>query len=266
MWQYEVFGLNVQSELEIPEWRPGNQPTDVIIRFAEIPPPLTKPDFEKSYYQLTDTIYRTTISGIADFWVENGREICIQRAKFATDAQLRLFLLDRILAVLLQQRQLLPLRASSIHTQNGTVLLTGSSRYATAMLPGSLQANGYQLQSSFLSCLNKEAQLLPGYNFLYNAPLPVREGNPQLRQVLELVTEKTASFHAKALSLPDGFRILKENVVCPEGIQSSTRQQWLFRFSVAVAPTIAFTKISIPTTNFSYEKLVHFIEQVVQGK
>lgn len=143
---YALHGLTIHSELEIPHLSAGagGEP-DVIIAFGavdELPP-----DEASRFRNWSARPGEMTITafGTGRFGVRQGRWITIEREAGAEHADLVSFTLGSAMSALLQQRQLLPLHASSIVTDKGAVMVTGRSGAGKSTLVAHLVAEGYPL-------------------------------------------------------------------------------------------------------------------------
>jgi hypothetical protein len=125
---YSLHGLTVDSELELPQLRRSSGgPSDVTIGFGPVYP--MPADAASQFRNWTARPGEMVITAIdsARFRVTGGDKIVIDPLPTATRADLISFTLGSAMSALLQQRQLLPLHASSVATENGALLITGRS-------------------------------------------------------------------------------------------------------------------------------------------
>ncbi len=172
---YEVYGLKLKSDLELPELIPIDaNVVDVIITLDKVPQSLPG---SKAYgawaeYESSRCLFR--IQGVARFLIEHGRSICVEpyRSDNSEDglaapiADIRLYLLGSALAALLHQRSLIPLHVSAVSADNGVWAFTGPSGAGKSTLAGWLsQCVGLPLISDDVSVVEyrgRDVRLLPG--------------------------------------------------------------------------------------------------------
>jgi serine kinase of HPr protein (carbohydrate metabolism regulator) len=113
------------------------------------------------------TEYLHTVPNIADYYVANGNEICIQPQPGADEKSIRLFLLSNAMAAILHQRGMIPLHASAVYHDGGIVLFCGRSGAGKSTTATALQQKGYTLFSDDVCVLqnntNNELVALPSY-------------------------------------------------------------------------------------------------------
>ena len=85
------------------------------------------------------------IKSVADFEVIKGRQICIWPATQATQKDIEIFLLGPVWATLCHQRQILPLHASAISTEDGVVAFAGHSGAGKSYLAALMTSLGFKL-------------------------------------------------------------------------------------------------------------------------
>lgn len=204
---YTAFGLTLQSEIIIPEFEHlDGQLPDVIIRSGAVPKALTDPQTQTTYlYQInrTELLYR--VPDVARYYVHDGREIVIETEAGVDDASVRAFLLTTVVAGLMHQRRMFPLRASAVQTPRGAVLFAGDSVSGKSTLAGIFLAKGYRLLHDNLTPIEVGAD-----GKLYTPP-----GYPMLKlweasaSYLDIDTRKLQSvrpgMHSYFYPVPDQF-------------------------------------------------------------
>jgi len=159
---YQVYGLTVESEIELPELVPvENHQPQVQIRFGEIPETLHNVIEEWPWCMASDTEFLFHIEGVAKFYITQGRTITIERhrelPRAVPAADIRLWLLGTAFAALLHQRNLLPLHVSAVRTPNGVWAFTGESGEGKSTLAGLLHRRfGHELVSDDVSVIDPD--------------------------------------------------------------------------------------------------------------
>ncbi len=161
---YQIYEFTIQSELPLPQLRPGRGPlngrgaADIVVRFGPIPPSLENPADEGPAWQATQDEFLLTVLGVARYWIRQGKEIWIERDPQADDADVRTFLLGSTLGVLLHQRQIWALHASAIRTERGAVLFAGKSGAGKSTLLRGMLNRGYAMMADDVSGIVIDAQ------------------------------------------------------------------------------------------------------------
>lgn len=172
---YQVYGLTVQSELELPELSSITQCNcEATVRFGDVPEFLSDEinDFDWISYSSRRCLIR--IENIGRFLVENGKTITIDRRldrfrKRGTGvhaADVRAFLLGSAFGALLHQRDFLPLHVSAVESPGGTWAFTGDSGAGKSTIAGWMHRRyNWPMISDDVSVIRpefEEALLFPG--------------------------------------------------------------------------------------------------------
>lgn len=127
---YQLFGLAVRSELELPELPPHSfegEP-EVAIRCGR-----------------SDGGTLIAIDGIAEFRVSNGSRVSVCASPGASPRNVRLYLLGSAMGLLLHQRGLLPLHANAVDLDGRAIAFIGPSGSGKSTLAAWFHDNGYQV-------------------------------------------------------------------------------------------------------------------------
>lgn len=130
---YQVYGLHIASQLELPELLPSSlrADRDVDILTHALPVSLKQAIQRGSWIQLSETRCQMTIPRIARYRMDGGRRIVVDRrvdTSLGCDpGDVRLYLLGTAFGTLLHQRQWLPLHVSALATPSGAWAFTGAS-------------------------------------------------------------------------------------------------------------------------------------------
>jgi hypothetical protein len=135
--RYSVFGLTLQSELELPELFPadaGDRP-DILIRFGAI----------EGGQSITPEGIRLVIPKVGSYLASGGCEILIDPVPGTSARNLRLFLLGSALGGILHQRGLLPLHANAIEIDGRAVAFMGHSGAGKSTMAAWFLDRGYRV-------------------------------------------------------------------------------------------------------------------------
>jgi hypothetical protein len=156
VFHYRAFGLNIASELDLPELqtRPEASEPDVHIRVGAVPESLADPQESGVLFQAAPNRFLLRLDHVR-FLVQNGSEILVERLA-ENAAQLRVFLLGSCFGALLHQRGLLVLHASAVQTPKGAVAFAGVSGAGKSTTLGAFLQRGYPLLSDDLAAIHRD--------------------------------------------------------------------------------------------------------------
>jgi len=155
-YKYRAFGVNIQSEFEIPEFLPAQfGAPDVTIQFGNIPSSLENPEKKGLRYQLAQQEFLLWLDNVAGYYVQNGNSVQIQKKDTSTMQEVRLFLAGLVFAALLHQRGVFALHANAIKNGNEAFLVCGNSGAGKSTLTREFLNAGYRLLSDDISVLEE---------------------------------------------------------------------------------------------------------------
>lgn len=197
MFSSVAYGLGIRSVIHLPELPSGGMVADVVIRFGKaerLPSESADPDRS---FQMTPEGTRLFWKEVGTFVVREGREIMIDPAPAVEEQVLRLFILGPALAVLLHQRGLLVLHASSAMVHGTAVAFVGGSGSGKSTLAAVLHAAGHGVVAddvTVIQCDRGRPLVLPGVSQLKLWPDIVRAlgEDPQTLPRLHHCVEKRA--------------------------------------------------------------------------
>lgn len=168
--RYEIYGLSVESEIELPEL-PPTEPSgalDVVIRRGVISGELLSGAMKPTGYVVgADGIY-LHIPQVASYFVRDGAQITVDICKGAAPEDVRLFLLGSGMGALLHQLGLIPLHASAVHVNGSGVVFSADSGGGKSTVAALLLQHGYSVACDDVAAL----ELSPGAEILMRAGVP----------------------------------------------------------------------------------------------
>ncbi len=202
LFNYRVYGLNVQSEIECPEIPLSYDGIpDVKVKIGKVPDRLTDSlDYSDIFEARGDCILLKTNS-IADVLVSNGNSIVIQPKEGARLKEIRLFLLGRVIGAVILQRELLPLHGSAIVLDGEAIIFCGDSGVGKSTIVRLLIDRGYPFLDDNISAISiNQARvpiINPGYSQikLWKDVLSLVEENPEVDCCIQpLINKYTFDF------------------------------------------------------------------------
>lgn len=260
---YSVFGLNLRSEIVLPELIESQfTAADVTIRFGSPTAELASPQKTVNRWSVTDTEFLFAPAGIGRFYVTNGTDILIEPFGAQDDPALRGFVLGSCMGAIIQQRRKLALHASSFVIGDQAFAICGKSGAGKSTAGGLMRQSGAKLLSDDVTVFSGEESpiAMPGYPIskLSERSLTVtgdvgsgyREPGPQSEKLVCQID--VSRFHPKPAKLAGIFILeideLVPNVSCAalEAVQamaSLRRHIYRKRYLLPQADQAAFALI-----------------------
>lgn len=180
MYLYTAYGLGILSELALPELRVAEQASDVSIR-------LENSDSSVQEAVKGKNCFRGGTENVGNFLVQDGREIVIYPSLGVDEALLRTLVLGPIFSVLLRQRGLLVLHASSIAIQGSSIAFLGGSGWGKSTLAEAFYRRGHGIVSDDVMAVQigtNHPHVLPSYPHI--KLLPDAAGSLQGEEPIQL--------------------------------------------------------------------------------
>lgn len=167
-YRYFVFGLQVQSEILLPELLVSVEITapDVIITIGETPSRLANCQKKGVTYEVAKDEFLLDLKDIARFYVSNGNHIIIEPNSKGEERDIRLFLLGSCFGAILHQRKILAMHASAIVHEGKAVLFTGISGAGKSTTANAFRLEGYKMLTDDvcpIQFVKNKPYALPGY-------------------------------------------------------------------------------------------------------
>lgn len=156
---YKVYGLNIGSELELPELTPArNIQVDVAVDFGKVPEHLPEVNGSGILFEAAVNDFLFKFKGVGRFRVQNGNRIIIQADKEASPEDIRLILLGSSIGALLHQRGMLAIHGSAITDGRQTALFSGPSGVGKSTLAAGLHELGYSVIADDISVICEKGE------------------------------------------------------------------------------------------------------------
>jgi hypothetical protein len=160
---YSVYGLTAQSAIELPELAPGGGAPAIRVTVEDAGPDAVRGAPSTNVGPL-GTVLR--YPGVCSLVISSGNEISVRRSRGADPAAVRMLVLGPALAVLLHQRGVLALHASSVLLPAGVVGFLGGSGRGKSTLAAALQRRGHALVADDVTAVDAAAgsiSVLPAF-------------------------------------------------------------------------------------------------------
>ncbi len=110
---YTAFGLNIQSEIELPELLASQGLADIIIALGSVPEHINNSSETTPWYEIGMGQFLLRVDGISKYYVTDGKHIILEPHL----DDIRVFLVNTVLAVLLLQRNCIVLHGHNLFVQ-----------------------------------------------------------------------------------------------------------------------------------------------------
>lgn len=171
---YKAFGLNIQSELQAPDWlaeNPGfiGEP-DLVIKLAPINSIIP-------HYQEDNTIFRRAVkvdnhlllvtSNADHYLLMDAKNIIIEPSPQSDIKSLQTYLFGSVMNIILQQRDFLTIHGCSVAYNGGAYVFVGNCGIGKSSLALTFMQQGFKVTSddlcAFKTHANDQAVIYPSY-------------------------------------------------------------------------------------------------------
>ncbi len=161
MYKYYGFGLNILSEIEMPELLVSDfDEHDVVIELGEVPQSVVgEKVFSRKFFSLGEDEYVLNVKDVCRYYALKGNKIIVQPHLKEVDdwKSIRVFLLGSVMAVILHQRSLLPMHSSAIVKDGKLVLFMGESGAGKSTLVANMVKKGFSVFTDDI-CILKQSE------------------------------------------------------------------------------------------------------------
>lgn len=146
---YKAFGLNISSEIVLPELAQTiqHESPDIVIKEANLLAVWNEHAQQNHYFHLQKDFILFQVPKVAIFQIKNGKEILVSPMSEADADQVRLYILGTCMGAILLQRKTLPLHGSAIMIDNKAYAIVGKSGAGKSTLASAFLKRGYNLLS-----------------------------------------------------------------------------------------------------------------------
>lgn len=166
---YQIFGLNILSEIELPSpnIKASNFDAEIVFGKVDYPPPSFAAKGVCFYAKKNEVSYE--IKDIARYKVSDGKQIIIEPLADADVESIKLFLNGPVFGALLLQKGLLPLHAAAFEYNGKAILISGNSGIGKSSTVAHIAKQGYKLIADDISCVrivNNQVKVFSSGNYI----------------------------------------------------------------------------------------------------
>lgn len=292
---YKLFGINVESEVFLPEGMTSDEPVDAYIRVANTPKSIVKAGIANEFFQASDDEFVLWVQGVAHYYVSKGNLIVVD-PHGGTDDEIRLFLLSSAFAALIHQRGLLPIHASAVAKYGKAFVFAGRSGAGKSTTAANLLVKNFELLADDVCVIVPQKHavplLYPGYpqiKLWADALGKLGKNSHDFRKVRENVTKfalpMAGQFYNQAIEIQviyilqsepgntlkikelqgvEKFKALSANVFRQYLIQGTQQRKRNFERLHTLALQCTVKQIQRPADQLSIDQLILAIEQDIE--
>jgi hypothetical protein len=284
---YAAFGLGITSEIDLPELLPAADLANVQIRLGKTPGHLETPEVKTPWYEAAPGRFLLRVDGIAAYYVENGNRIVIEPNPKTRPENIRVFLLNTVLAVLLHQRDYLVLHGAVAVVDGKAVALVGHSGVGKTAIALTLFDRGYEILGDEICAIKLQdgkPVVVPGIPQLnvwrdtlekagkdMSNYRPIREGiekyvfpvkerfggePTELGRIVLLATHNRPEIESAPVKGGACFEKLMRNAYCLETAMNKTEH---FRISAAVVNQALIRQVTFIQHPYQVDQVTDFI-------
>jgi hypothetical protein len=151
---YYAYGLNIGSELRLPELLTTEADCDIAIHLDPNARELSQIPAMSGWLKLTRQEAILSIEKVGSFQVRSGRDVIVTVEPAVDESLIRLYLLGVVMGVLLFQRGKLVLHASSVEIDGCAVAFLGNSGWGKSSIAAALHARGHGIVTDDVTAVN----------------------------------------------------------------------------------------------------------------
>lgn len=168
---YRIYGLNVKSEVEVPELlstdKLSDEDIDVFVSYGVIPKEIKDKISKNTWFKYEKNNMYFTIKGVASYYIYDGKNIIVEPCKEGNYQYVKTFLLGTSFGMILSQRNIVAIHGGTILVGDKAITLTGDSGAGKSTLTNAFRHNGYPFMADDVSATkiseNGTIQVNPAY-------------------------------------------------------------------------------------------------------
>ncbi len=150
---YQAFGLNILSEINIPEFielQIVDSHADVEVELGDLSNLFNENQIPNNKFIVKENFVMFQVPKVATYLIQDGKKIIISPMYGSDFDRIRLYLISTCMAALLLQRRVIPLHGSAVAINGKAYAIIGDSGSGKSTLAKAFLDKGYQLLSDDL--------------------------------------------------------------------------------------------------------------------
>lgn len=284
---YQAFGLNILSEIEMPQWSAGTAPWDVTLQWGTVPTSLPDAVKMRDVGWARPEACLLTLPHLGRLLVESGRRLTAEMNSEGTPAEISTLVAGSGMAAALYQRGRLCLHASGVAKNGRAILITGHSGAGKSTLASALLQRGFDFISDDVCAIDALAdgtfEVVQSYPSLrlcddayrqFEADGPLRTVDPLdekhrlqpfakttapvravVTRICHLETGPVAAPMAEAIRGIKRVELVQKNMFRPRLAMLIGDKRRLLEMSVALGQQLEVRRIVRPPSGFPLDEL-----------
>jgi len=153
VYRYKAFGLNLYSDIKIPELNISEGEEDVRIQLGTVPRDIKDVLEQSDQYQLSRKAFIFDIENIAWYYIIEGKQIVIEPYVDADMDSVTVYLLGTAMGVLFIQRNRVAIHGSAVSVGQKALIITGDCGAGKTSLTTAFRKNGYGFLADDISAI-----------------------------------------------------------------------------------------------------------------
>lgn len=296
---YRVYGLEIESEIEINEFINIDKITDrsskIQFLYGQVPLDIISKIKRGELIQKSAEEVYLYIEGVATYYIANGNKVVIDIYNNEDKNIVKIYLLGSVLGILMIQRKQLAIHGSSIVKNNKAVILTGDRGAGKSTLTTALRNRAYRFLSDDVAAikLNNVPTIYHGFPYqklcedvveklgydknkykAFKADEKIKylvatkeiftTENVELTNIFEICIENVDCVKIEKIKGHEKLSKILKNIYKNEYIQcSGGMSKDYFRQCVETAKHIDMYKIIRPYGKFTVDEQIKLIEEIL---
>jgi hypothetical protein len=163
---YSAYGLGIRSEIRLPELIVSNDNKEFGVQLRKLENNNLPTIYSQPYLEINPNEIILSIEEVGSFEIREGSIINVSPAPYVEDALLSRYVIGTVMALLLYQRGLLVLHASSININGAAVAFLGNPGSGKSSIAAALHKNGHEIITDDVSAIDfngDKYRVFPGY-------------------------------------------------------------------------------------------------------
>ncbi len=164
---YRVYGLNIASNIFLPELETSAEIPDVRVFFGDTPHEIREARVKRDHCHVAPNRFLFHVAHVGSYYVADGMEIIVKASRSAEPEMVRLCLLGTAFGALLLQRRILPIHGSAVVIDGQAVIITDNSGAGKSTLLAALLNRGARFLADDVAAVTMDETnapwVQPGY-------------------------------------------------------------------------------------------------------